>query len=563
MVWNLLIGGAAGQGIDTTSAILEKLIKRAGYFVFTSRDFMSRVRGGHNFTLIRFGSEVITSHSYRLDALIALDATSIELHLGQLSDRGFLLCDSAIEADDPRAIRIDMLRIAKDLGNPKVSGSVAIGVILALFHLDLSHVKSVLPQFIPKAYVEMNQKAVEAGYHGVKPHFTGKPGSFRDWMILSGNQALALGALAAGVRFYSAYPMSPSTSIMEYLAKESKSCGVVVEQAEDEIAAINMAIGASFAGVRAMTGTSGGGFCLQVEALGLAGMAEVPLVVADIQRPGPATGLPTRTEQSDLRFVISAAQGEFPRMVIALRDHQDAFYQTIRAFRIAESYRITVILLSDQYLADTSAAVEPFSIDIPDLSRDESVPPPQIESIKTEYLSYRITADGISPRLYPGNPDYIVAADSDEHDEAGMITESADVRRQMMDKRLRKFDKLALELQEPVFVGSKTCETLLVGWGSMKGPLIEGIKILNREEPKKYGALVFGDIFPLPVKRIRKLAQTVKRIINVEQNATGQLAGLIREYTGIECQSGILKYDGRQLTGEEIASRVKEGKRFF
>lgn len=519
---------------------------------------MSRVRGGHNFTLVRFGPEVITSHSYRLDALVALDGETIELHREQLSDQGFILCDSALATDDPRAVKIDMQQIAKGLGNPRVSGSVAIGAILGLFHLDLSNIKAVLPHFLQEAYVEINLKAAEAGFRSVKPHFTGKPASFSGRMILSGNQALALGALAAGMRFYSAYPMSPSTSIMEYLAKNSKVCGVVVEQAEDEIAAINMAIGASFAGVRAMTGTSGGGFSLQVEALGLAGMMEVPLVIADIQRPGPATGLPTRTEQSDLKFVISAAQGEFPRMVIALRDHQDAFYQTIRAFSIAERYRIPVILLSDQYLADTSATVEPFKLDIPDLSRDGSAAFHPSAAKDKEYLSYRLTADGVSPRLFPGNPDYFVAADSDEHDEAGMITESADVRRRMMDKRLSKLDSLKLELQEPVLIGAKSCENLLIGWGSMEGPLTEALIHLNRDQPEMYGALVFGDIFPLPVERIRKISKTAKRIINVEQNATGQLAGLVREYTGIECQAGILKYDGRQLTGEEIASRIRE-----
>ena len=286
-------------------------------------------------------------------------------------------------------------------------------------------------------------------------------------------------------------------------------------------------------------------------------MTEVPLVVADIQRPGPATGLPTRTEQSDLKFVISAAQGEFPRMVIALRDHQDCFYQTLRAFSIAERFRITVILLSDQYLADASATVKPFELDIPDLSRDESANFSSSGHAKTGYASYRLTADGVSPRLYPGNPDHFVAADSDEHDETGMITESADVRRQMMDKRLRKMDKLKLELQEPLFLGAKSCKILLIAWGSMKGPLTEALARLNHDQPKTYGALVFGDIFPLPVERIQKFAKTAKCIINVEQNATGQLAGLVREYTGIECRYSVLKYDGRQLTGEEIASRIK------
>jgi len=570
MTFNLLIGGAAGQGIDTTAAITEKLLKQAGYFVFASRDFMSRVRGGHNFTLIRFGSSPITSHSYRLDALLALNQESIQLHQEELSDQGFILCDTALAADDPRTIKINMQQIAKELGNPRVAGSVAIGALLGLFGLDLNHVKPVLQNFVKEAYVEANLKAVAAGYQAVKPHFASQPGQYSQWMTLSGNQALALGALTAGMRFYSAYPMSPSTSIMEYLADKSKLCGVVVEQAEDEIAAINMAIGASFAGVRAMTGTSGGGFSLMVEALGLAGMAEIPLVIVLAQRPGPATGLPTRTEQADLKFAISAAQGEFPRMVIALRDHQDAYDQTIRAFDIADRYRIPVILLTDQFLADTSSTVEPFKMEPepfeselieakqPDSSQDMPALSPDPRPAAAEYLSYRLTEDGISPRLLPGNPDYFVAADSDEHDESGAITESAEIRRQMMDKRLRKLVKLHNELREPELIGAGSGENLLLGWGSLQGPLNEAVMLLNKEMPDTFAALVFGDLFPLPVKRVQELARTARRIINVEQNATGQLAGLIREYAGIRCHSSVLKYDGRQLTGEEITVKVRE-----
>ncbi len=559
MSLNLLIGGAAGQGIDTTAAMFEKLLKRAGYFVFTSKDFMSRVRGGHNFTLIRFGSNPITSHSYHLDALIALNEETILLHQDQLSDQGVILCDSSLDSHDWRTIRIDMQKIAAELGNPRVAGSVAVGAMLGLFGLDLTHIQSILPSFVKEPSVKANLNAVEAGFKAVKKHFDSEPGQFSQWMTVSGNQALALGALAAGMRFYSAYPMSPSTSILEYLADKSNLCGVVVEQAEDEIAAVNMAIGASFAGVRSMTGTSGGGFCLMAEALGLAGMTEVPLVIVVAQRPGPATGLPTRTEQGDLKFVISAAQGEFPRMVIALRDHQDAYDQTIRAFDIAGRYRIPVILLSDQFLADASSTIEPFKVAMPDVRQDDPALDDSQLPAESEYLSYRLTGDGISPRLFPGNPDHFVAADSDEHDETGVITESAEVRRQMTDKRMRKLEKLKKELQEPELIGAETGKNLLIGWGSMRGPLCEAIALLNEEQPGTYGALVFGDVFPLPVNRVQKLAKTAKRIINVEQNATGQLAGLVREYTGIQCQASILKYDGRQLTGEEIAAKIKEG----
>jgi 2-oxoglutarate/2-oxoacid ferredoxin oxidoreductase subunit alpha len=556
MFWNLLIGGAAGQGIDTTAAIFEKLLKQAGFFVHTSRDFMSRIRGGHNFILIRFGSEAITSHSYRLDGLVGLNDESIENHRDQLSEQGFILGDNSLAIQDPRAIKIDMQKIAKDLGNQRLSGSAAIGALLRLFGLDLQHVDTVLKQFVKADSIEINHQAVQAGFASVEPHFTAVPGQYADWMIVSGSRAMALGALAAGIRFYSAYPMSPSTSIMEYLASKSLACGVVVEQAEDEIAAINMAIGASYAGVRAMTGTSGGGFSLQVEALGLSGMAEIPLVIVDVQRPGPATGLPTRTEQSDLKFVISAAQGEFPRMVIAVRDPRDAFLQTIRAFSIAERYRMPVILLSDQYLADTSVTVKPFSLqESPHLPAQPATAEP---GASPDDRYYQLTADGISPRILPGDPVRFAAADSDEHDEDGKITESAEIRTQMMDKRLRKLEKLRGELQEPLLVGDESAANLLIGWGSMLGPLTDALQELNQDKATTCCALVFGDIFPLPVERIRQLAAHKACVINVEQNATGQLAGLVREYAGIACQKSILKYDGRQLAGEEIAARVRE-----
>ena len=553
-MYNILVGGAAGQGIDTTVANLEILLKKAGYYVFTVRDFMSRVRGGHNFSLIRFGSEEITSHSNKIDGIIALDDDTVELHKNELTKDGFILCDSKLNTTDPKAIKVNMDGMAKELGNIRVSGSIAIGAILKLFGIGMDHVEETMKSLVKEAYIDMNIKAVKLGFDSVETKFSLTEGKFSDWMVLSGSESLALGAIAAGLKFYSAYPMSPSTAIMEYLASKSEKADFVVEQAEDEIAAINMAIGASFAGARAMTGTSGGGFCLKVEALGLSAIAEIPLVAVDVQRPGPATGLPTRTEQSDLKFVISASQGEFPRMVIALRNHKDAFYQTIRAFHIAEKYQMPVIILSDQYLGDSTATVEPF-----DISNIEVAEPSNAEYKEGEYLRYKLTESGISPRLIPGKSKNFVSADSDEHDERGFITESSEVRIQMMDKRMKKLDLLKDELIEPEFFGDENCETLLLGWGSTYGPIAEAIKVLNEAEPGKYGALSFGDVYPLPTKLLTQKAKQATRIINVEQNATGQLKDLIREQTGIVCTESILKYDGRQISGEEIVERVQKG----
>ena len=555
-MYNLLIGGAAGQGIETTAAILQKLLKKSGYNVFTARDFMSRVRGGHNFSLIRFGAEPVFSHSDKLDGIIALNDETVEYHQSQLNQNGFILCDSKLTTDDPRAIKIDMTAMAKELGNPRVSGSIAIGAILKLFGEGLTYVEDSLRDFIKDQYLDVNIEAVTKGFGIVEERFPHLEGKYSDWMILSGSQALSLGAIAAGLRFYSAYPMSPSTAVMEYLASKGDEAGIVVEQAEDEIAAINMAIGASFAGARAMTGTSGGGFSLMVEALGLSGMAEIPLVVVDVQRPGPVTGLPTRTEQSDLKFVISASQGEFPRMVIAVRNHADSFYQTARAFHLADKYQIPVIILSDQYLGDASATVEPF-----DLSKIDSEKSPQTQTEEGEYLRYRFTPDGISPRLIPGKSKNFVSIDSDEHEERGWITESAEMRVKMMDKRMKKLKLLEQELQEPEFIGPESFDTLILGWGSTYGPITEAVKALNEKSNGAYAALVFGDIYPLPQKLLKEKASKARRIINVEQNATGQLAGLIRENTGIACTSSILKYDGRQISGEEIVDRVLKGVR--
>jgi 2-oxoglutarate ferredoxin oxidoreductase subunit alpha len=556
-LYNLLIGGAAGQGIDTTAAILEMLLKKSGYNVFTSRDFMSRIRGGHNFSLIRFGTEIIKSHSNRLDGIIALNNETVEIHKTELNPKGFILCDAKIDSDDHRTIKIDMEGIAKKIGNPKVAGTVAIGAVLKLFSEKIDSVKDVLKSFVKADYLDVNIEAITEGFDVAENRFPHLKGKFSDHMILSGNNALTLGAIASGLKFYSAYPMSPSTSIMEYLASKGVEMDIVVEQAEDEIAAINMAIGASFAGARAMTGTSGGGFSLMVEGLGLSGMTEIPLVVVDAQRPGPVTGFPTRTEQSDLKFVISASQGEFPRMVIALRHHEDAFYQTIRAFNIAEKYQIPVIILTDQYLADASATIKPFELDDIDI-----INPAGKKDYDGEYLRYKLTKDGVSPRLIPGKSRNFVTADSDEHDECGWITESADMRIKMMDKRMIKLDKLKLELQEPEFIGPESFDILLLGWGSTYGPIKEAVEILNKGYGKKpnlkFSALVFGDVYPLPQKLLKEKAAKASRIVNVEQNATGQLAGLIREHTGIECTSNILKYDGRQISGEEIADRAME-----
>ncbi|MFV0350873.1 MAG: 2-oxoacid:acceptor oxidoreductase subunit alpha [Oscillospiraceae bacterium] len=557
-MYNILFGGAAGDGIETTASVFERMLKRSGCYVFSIRDFMSRVRGGHNFALLRFANKPLFAHKDELDGLVAFNLESYELHKDKLKDNGFVLHDISIEINDPRAYAIDIAAMAKEAGNPRTAGSVMAGILMKVFSLPADVAADVFATSLKPALVEVNQKAFELGYGVVESKFSIETGDTKGDILLTGAQAMSMGALAGGVKFYSAYPMSPSTTILTFLQQYEDKFELAVEQAEDEIAALNMALGAAYAGAKAMVGTSGGGLCLMVEALGFAGIAEIPVVVADVQRPGSATGLPTRTEQSDLRFVISAAQGEFPRMVIAVKNHEDAFYQTARAFDIAEKYQIPVILLSDQYLADGAATIPALNTakavaQVAPLAAMAQPLPANEQGIGKRY---QLTQNGISPLVIPGKSEFAVCVDSNEHDEYGKITESADVRNAMTEKRMKKFELLQQELQEPELVGGEDFETLLVGFGSTHGAIAEAVEDL-KGEGHSVSALTFNDVWPLPTKNIQKYAAKAKRIINVEQNATGQLASLIREVALIDCTASVLKYDGRQLSVDEIVDRVK------
>lgn len=558
MDFNLLIGGAAGQGMETFSATLSKILQKRGYHLFTLQDYMSRVRGGHNFFQIRFSEKPVKTHRDDLDGIIALNSETIDLHLNRLHENGFIIADEDVPHHDPRLITIPAKKLAKEVGNPKVQSSAILGALLKIYGMDLTFVKEIFSYKFDDKVVQQNMEAFQKGYELTQARFTEPERSTEKTMMLQANESIALGALAAGLKFYSAYPMTPATSIMSYLVKKSFDAKVVVEQAEDEIAAINMAIGASYAGVRSMTGTSGGGYSLMVEAVGMAGIMETPLVIAEIQRPGPATGLPTRTEQSDLNFVIHSSHGEFPKMVIALRHPEDAFYQTARAFNLADKYQIPIIILGDQYMADAIRTVKPFDLSKVKIERnlaDESV----YQNGK-EYRRYEYTETGISPRLIPGKVEgTTVNVDSDEHDEFGNITESAEVRVRMVDKRAKKLELLKEDLLEPDLLGPEDPDILLLGFGSLHSPLSEAVDLLNAESGSKYSALVFGDVWPLPTKKLEELSSKAKLLINVEQNSTGQLAALISQVTGIRVHQSVLKYDGRPLSATEIRDKILEG----
>lgn len=557
MDFNLLIGGAAGQGMETFSATLSKILQRRGYHLFTLQDYMSRVRGGHNFFQIRFSENPVKTHRDDLNGIIALNSETIELHLGRLNPDGFIIADEDVPHHDDRLVTIPAKRLAREIGNPKVQSSVILGALLKIYGMDLSFLKEILAHKFDDLTVQQNVEAFQKGYDLTVSRFTEPSRNNEKTMLIQANESIALGALAAGLKFYCAYPMTPSTSIMSYLVKKSNEAKVVVEQAEDEIAAINMAIGASYAGVRSMTGTSGGGYSLMVEAVGLAGIMETPLVIAEIQRPGPATGLPTRTEQSDLNFVIHSSHGEFPKMVIALKNPEDAFYQTARAFNLADKYQMPIILLGDQYMADAIRTVKPFDLSKISIDRHLADVTPYLEG--KEYKRYELTENGISPRLIPGKVEgTMVNVDSDEHDESGNITESASVRISMVEKRAKKLELLKEDLIEPELLGEEDAEILLLGFGSLHSPLSEAVELLNASGDKRYSALVFGDVWPLPTKRLKTLTDKAAVMINVEQNSTGQLAALISQVTGIRVHKSVLKYDGRPLSATEIRDRILE-----
>jgi 2-oxoglutarate ferredoxin oxidoreductase subunit alpha len=375
-------------------------------------------------------------------------------------------------------------------------------------------------------------------------------------MLINGSEAMALGAICSGVKFYSGYPMSPSTPIMEFVASMAKEYNVILEPAEDEIAAINMAIGASFTGARAMTATSGGGFCLMVEALGLAGMTETPVVVVIAQRPGPSTGLPTRTEQADLRFVVHAAQGEFPRAVFAPGNAEQAFYLMGKAFNMADKYQTPAIVLGDQHLNDSYFTLDQLDLSQIQIDRGNLVFDDDIPSVK-DYKRYAWDDAGISPRILPGQSEAVLYADSDEHTEAGHITESAEVRKRMMEKRMRKLEGMKQEMGEPEIYPSEKSDMVLLGWGSTWGAMKESIVLMNREG-LQLQMIHFGEIYPFPSKDVSNKIGKDAKVIAVEGNYTGQFADLFSFETGIPIHHKILKYDGRPISPKEIITQVKD-----
>ena len=558
---NFMIAGEAGQGVQSAGLILSKTMSRGGYHVFADQDYESRIRGGHNFFRIRVSDSEIGAILEPVNVLLALNQESIELHKHELAEKGIIVSDEERVKDsrgDGSFLSVPMDRLAEEkAGNRIMGNTVALGACLGLVGYDLEILNNVLRDYFGEGKVsEANIRAARAGYEYVQKNFDSnsaprlRPRSQGKRLLLNGNEALALGALAAGCKFVSSYPMTPATPILEYMMSKSKELDLAVVQPEDEIAAINMAIGAGYAGVRSMTATSGSGFCLMVEGLGLAGLTETPLVVVDAQRPGPAVGLPTRTEQGDLQFVISAHHGDVPRAVLAPATVEEAFWLTTKAFNLAEKYQIPVIILTDHYLATSYATVDTFDLSRVTIDRGEL-----FTGKPEEYKRHVVTESGISPRAFPGLSEALVVTDADEHDEVGHLTESAQARTAQVDKRLRKINSLKRDIIPPELYGPKKAELTLVGWGSTYGALREAVDELSQEI--KLNLLHFRKLWPFPAEMVNKMFTRTEKLCIVENNATGQLARLIRAETGREIQRKILKYDGRPFTAGYIIERLR------
>lgn len=556
------IAGEAGQGIQTIGELLVKTFAQMGFFVFSHQDYMSRIRGGNNFYQIRISDRPIHSSLRALDLLLALNQESVQIHRGNLRPEGMVLYDST-EITLPlgeKTLGIPILQMAKEAGGAIYGNIVATGAMLGMLGYELSPFQTVIKRSFGKKgeeIVERNLKAASLGYEYAKRECLTCSfeicGPLREEKrLLGGNEAIGIGALLSGLKFYSAYPMTPSTGILNYIASRAMEFGVIIEQAEDEIAAINMALGASYGGVRAMTGSSGGGFALMVEGLSLAAMTETPIVIAEVQRPGPATGLPTRTEQGDLLFVLFTGHGEFPRVCFAPGNPEQAIYLTNKAFDLSERFQIPAFIISDQYLADSLWTIGP--IDEGRLVYHDY----RLRKADTLYKRHRLSPDGISPLAIPGLVEGIVVTDSDEHDEDGHIIESAEIRKQMVQKRLlNKLPLIRKEMKGPIYIGGRDPKLVLVGWGSTLGVLMDAVEILNKKIPT--GMVHFSEIWPFPPKEELKVLETLKGrpLVAIENNATGQFAYLFRAETGIEIPHKILKYDGRPFFSDELSEEVQ------
>ena len=547
---SLWIAGAAGEGIQTIGDAVARSFLTHGYPAFATSEFESRIRGGNSSVRVRVADLPINAPSPKADILLAVNPTALAFYRPALTEGGLAIGPDGSDSVD---VSIPFKALAEESGGAIYANAVAAGALCAAVGIPIGGLRQLLAEAFGERgdeIVQANQAAAKAGFDAAVEQLGDRrpkpiPSRENRYAFASAHETIPIGAAAAGCRFMAAYPMSPSTGIITAFAKNPQ-LGVFTEQAEDEISAVNMALGASAAGARAMTATSGGGFALMTEGVSLAGMIETPIVIVIAQRPGPATGLPTRTAQEDLLFALRGGHGEFPRAILAPSDPQDAIDLTVRAFDLADRYQIPVIVLTDQYLADSTFALETLQL------------PPEVsgalkseESTSEIYQRYRLTEDGVSPRLRLGHPEHLVVLDSDEHTEAGHITEDLDeTRPAMVEKRLEKGRRLKLEMAPPSAHETDGAERILIGWGSTKDAIDEAVERL-RADGRAVGSLHFTEIWPLPDLELPEAEYWV-----VEGNTTGQFAGLLESELGLTIAGRIGRYDGRPIDADAILEEL-------
>ena len=574
------IGGEAGQGVESSGAGFAKALTRGGLHVFALPSYYSRVRGGHNYFTVRASDKPLTAVTDAVSLLLALNEETIRVHVDAIVPGGGLIVDEGVEYDqalvegrDLNVYSLPLVEIAEKHGSKVMVNTAALAVAATLVGFGLEHILSVVRDNFGKkgeAIVEANRLVAEEAAGAVDAH---DAASFA-WrepeenaateaprrLAIDGNSAFAMGALVAGCKFVAGYPMTPASSVLHYMAGHGAKWGIVVKHADDEIAAVNMVVGAAHVGVRAMAPTSGGGFDLMSEGISLAAMAEVPIVIFLASRPGPATGLATRTAQGDLFLALHAGHGDFCRVIMAPHTPVEAFDCGVRAFNIAEKYQCVVIVLSDQYNATSiwSIDADDIGIDCAKIDRGKLLSAERLESL-VSYERYALTTDGISPRALPGSsPKAVYLATGNEHLPNGHISEDPDNATAMADKRLRKLEGARDEIRAPYRYGPDGAETTLLSWGSSFGPIHEAMIRLNKDGPIA-NMVHFVDLWPFPAGEAREALEGAKRLVDIEGNATAQFASLLYAQTGIEVDQKVLKYDGRGFTAQYILDRIDGG----
>ncbi|MBM3229581.1 2-oxoacid:acceptor oxidoreductase subunit alpha [Candidatus Parvarchaeota archaeon] len=571
---NFKIGGEAGMGIMTLGNMFGKMLKMHGLNVVTVNDFPSLIRGGHNTNYIRGDSEPIYSAIKQIDVLVGLNKEAALRHYNELSKGGALIYDESkvklaegeIKRGDIRVFPIQLSAIALKVGGEIFFNTVALGAACALVSIEFAVIEDAMKQTWGRKGPEIVQKNINAakeGYQAIKSVLKeqfkikiAKVGPDNQ-ILLTGNDAACIGAVKAGVKLVAEYPMSPSSSVLHFMAAHEFSHSIVVKHTEDEIAAMNMIAGAGAAGVRALTATSGGGFSLMAEALGLAGLSEIPCVIINVQRAGPSTGLPTYGEQADLKFALCASQGEFPRLVCAPGDVEEAFYETFKMFNLTDLVQTPGIVLLDKELSDGYQSTRKFDTSKLKVERGKLLSDAQLDG-KADYKRFEITEDGISPRPLMGQKNGLFVATSYEHDETSFTTEEPKLRVGMIDKRWRKIKNIKSSDIVPKYYGDANPDLLIVGWGSTKSPILESLKFAKKAG-MKVGYLHIVWMYPFASNEILAALKTAKKVVGIEMNSTGQLRDLVRERTGfyIPDSQMYLKYDARPFYPEDIFEFVK------